>query len=63
MEFLRLKELVKKTGLPRSCVYRGMAAGTFPAAVPITGRTVAWVLAEVEQWMADRIAARGQNAK
>ncbi len=46
MRLIRLKEVMHCSGLARSTVYKYVAAGTFP--VPLGGRAVAWVQAEVE---------------
>ena len=58
LKLIRLPEVVKRTGMGRSSVYRQIADRTFPAPASLGGRTVAWVEAEVSQWIADRIAAR-----
>ena len=55
---LRLREVCHRTGLSRSAVYRGIAAGEFPKQVRLSRYTVAWVESEVDQWVADRIAKR-----
>lgn len=55
MRLIRLPEVLEKTGLSRSGLY---ADTTFPARVPLGARGVAWVEAEVEEWIEARIAAR-----
>lgn len=55
MRLIRLPEVLTKTGLSRSRLY---ADGSFPKRVPLGQRGVAWVEAEVEEWIAGRIAAR-----
>ncbi|WP_453956823.1 helix-turn-helix transcriptional regulator [Bradyrhizobium japonicum] len=49
------------TSLSRTMINRYRAEGRFPAAVPLGDRRVAFVRQEVNQWIADRIAARGAN--
>ncbi|WP_270804178.1 helix-turn-helix transcriptional regulator [Aeromonas sp. QDB02] len=56
--FIRVREVIKKTGLSKSSVYDLMAQGLFPQTVRLGGRSVAFIEAEVEAWMAERIAAR-----
>jgi len=56
LRFLTLREVRERTTLSRSAVYRQMAAGTFPLQVTVGCRSVAWVEAEVEAWMLERIA-------
>ncbi|MFE0502303.1 helix-turn-helix transcriptional regulator [Lysobacter soli] len=54
----RLPSVKRRTGLSRSEIYRRIAAGTFPAAVKLGERASAWHSAEVDQWIAERIAER-----
>ncbi|MBP4059562.1 MULTISPECIES: AlpA family transcriptional regulator [unclassified Aeromonas] len=56
--FIRVREVIKKTGLSKSSVYDLMAQGLFPQTVRLTGRSVAFIEAEIDAWMAARIAAR-----
>jgi len=59
---LRLPAVIAATGLQRSTIYDGIRGGTFPKPVMLGGRTVAWVGAEIEQWISARIAARDAKA-
>lgn len=54
---VRLPEVIRQTGLARSSIYEGVRAGTFPKAVPLCGRNVAWVESQIQLWIAERIAA------
>lgn len=62
LRFIRMREAIKKTGLSKSSIYDRMNAGTFPRSIALGGRTVAFVEAEVDAWMAERIAARNVAA-
>lgn len=55
---LRLREVEMRTGRKKSAIYSGIAAGTFPAPVPLGERAVGWVDDEIEVWIDQRIAAR-----
>jgi predicted DNA-binding transcriptional regulator AlpA len=55
---LRIADVEIATSLPRSAIYDGAANGWFPPPVPITERSRGWLSDEVEQWVAQRIAAR-----
>ncbi|BDN91705.1 MULTISPECIES: AlpA family transcriptional regulator [Aeromonas] len=57
---IRIREVMNKTGLSKSGVYDLMNAGQFPKSIRLsdTGRTVAFIEAEVDSWIAARIAAR-----
>lgn len=57
---LRLPEVESATGKKRSAIYAEISAGTFPAPVKIGTRASAWVAAEVQTWIASRIAERDQ---
>lgn len=57
---LRLPEVEKATGKRRSAIYAEIQAGNFPRPVKIGPRASAWVAAEVQTWIASRIAERDQ---
>ena len=50
--FLRLPDVIERTGLSRRTIYRRMDAGEFPAKVEIGPNAVAWRATEIESWMA-----------
>jgi prophage regulatory protein len=54
----RLPKVRARTGLSRSEIYRRIASGTFPAPIKLGERASAWSVAEVDRWIADRIAER-----
>jgi prophage regulatory protein len=56
-KFLRLSEVRALTALSRSSIYAYMGAGTFPAAINIGARSIAWLESEVQEWMEGRIVA------
>ncbi|EIV8609174.1 AlpA family transcriptional regulator [Vibrio sp. Isolate23] len=51
MRFLRLKEVMEKTALSRSAIYRKMKDEDFPTTISLGDRAVAWVESEIEEWM------------
>jgi len=61
MRILRLKEVINKTGLARSTIYKYLDAGTFPKPIPLGGRSVGWVDSEVHQWILTRIEVRDSS--
>ncbi|MCG3726204.1 AlpA family transcriptional regulator [Vibrio cincinnatiensis] len=58
MRFLKLKEVMEKTALSRSAIYRKMNDGEFPQSVSLGDRAVAWVESEVDEWMEECLALR-----
>lgn len=61
MKLLRLPIVMEKTGLARSTIYKYMMLGDFPAAVPLGGRSVAWIDTEVEEWISKCLGNRGRQ--
>ena len=57
VRFLRLPEVLARTGLSRSTIYVRLEQGRFPRPVSLGGRAVGWIEAEVDEWMRERIAA------
>ena len=66
--FIRLPEVLSRTGYGRTSIYRKMEDGSFPGSVKLGGpledpnvfdsRAVAWIEDEVEQWIESRIEER-----
>jgi prophage regulatory protein len=57
-KFLRLPEVISRTGYRRSNIYHLMSLGEFPKAISLGGRAVAWLESEVDEWMESRIRQR-----
>ena len=55
---LRRPEVEAATGLKRSSIYQGMAAGTFPKAIPLGAKAVGWLESEIVAWQKARLAQR-----
>ncbi len=55
---IRRKEVQAKTGLGASSIYALMKEGKFPLAIELSERRVAWLEAEIDQWIAERIENR-----
>ncbi|WP_276724440.1 helix-turn-helix transcriptional regulator [Pantoea septica] len=59
--FMRLPEVIHVCGLSRSTIYDLISRNAFPAQISLGGKNVAWAASEVNAWMNERIAARGQG--
>lgn len=59
---LSIKDVCARVSLARSTVYRLADEGKFPRPVEITPGRVAWVEAEVADWIRARIAAGRKSA-
>ena len=68
-KFIRLPEVLSRTGYGRTTIYRKMEDGDFPKSVKLGGppkdpnafdsRAIAWIEDEVEQWIESTIEERG----
>ena len=66
--FIRLPEVLTRTGYGRTTIYRKMEDGSFPKSLKLGGppidpnvfdsRAIAWIEDEVEQWIESRIDER-----
>jgi prophage regulatory protein len=66
--FIRLNEVISRTGYGRTSIYRKMEEGTFPKSLKLGGppkdpsifdsRAIAWVEDEIDHWIEDRIDER-----
>lgn len=56
--FLRLPQVRRAVGnLSRATIYRGVAAGTFPAPLKIGARASAWRWGDLRKWLDAKAAA------
>ena len=60
---LRLSTVTSRTGLARSTIYLRVAEGTFPKPIPLGGRAVGWIEAEVEDWLNEQISRSRSQAE
>ena len=66
--FIRLPEVLPRTGYGRTTIYRKMEEGSFPRSVKLGGppidpnvfdsRAIAWIEYEIDQWIESRIEER-----
>jgi len=62
VRMLRLPEVVNRTALSRSQIYRLIVLGTFPRQVPLGERAAGWVEEEVDGWLRERIERSRKRA-
>ena len=60
-QLLRLRAVLRFTGLARSTVYRMVAERAFPAPVQLGKRAVAWRLDDVRRWTLERPTTLGSR--
>lgn len=58
MRLIRLREVMRMTGLARSTIYKIMKEGVFPPSVPLGIRAVGWVESEIQDWIDARLRER-----
>ena len=49
-KFMRMPAVIEATGKARQTIYDNMKAGTFPKAVRIGPRSIAWFADEIAAW-------------
>ena len=57
-QLLRLPDVMSRTGLGRSTIYRLIGLGQFPQLVKVTSRTTAWAEREIDAWINSKVASR-----
>lgn len=62
-QLISLNEACRLTSLSRTAINRWRAEGRFPKAVPIGEKRVAFVRAEVLEWIEQRIAERSKQSE
>lgn len=58
-QFLRLKHVKARVGLSRTSIYQKIKKGEFPKAYPLGARAVGFLSAEIDEWIDQRVIARG----
>ncbi|WP_416776476.1 helix-turn-helix transcriptional regulator [Xenorhabdus budapestensis] len=53
---IRLPEVQRRTGYSKAWIYQLISDGAFPKQVKIGPRSVAFIEAEIDDWIAQRIA-------
>ncbi|MGE6417832.1 helix-turn-helix transcriptional regulator [Alteromonas macleodii] len=60
--FLRMSEVEKTTGLKKSTIYLLIKRSEFPSPIKLGSKASGWLLSEINQWKAERIAiSRGEQ--
>lgn len=55
---LRISDVMKLTGLPKSTIYLKIKNKEFPNQVSIGSRSVAWVEKEINEWILNSVQSR-----
>lgn len=55
-KFLSQTEVLKRTSLSRTTIWRHANAGVFPKPIHISARRVAWLESDIIAWQNDKIA-------
>ncbi|WP_407929811.1 helix-turn-helix transcriptional regulator [Lelliottia aquatilis] len=61
LRLLRMMDVIKLTGLPKSTIYLKIKNKEFPDQVSIGARSVAWVETEINEWIERNIQNRKSN--
>ncbi|MDX1461328.1 MAG: AlpA family transcriptional regulator [Xanthomonadales bacterium] len=51
---LRLPEVIERTGLATSTIYKHIREGNFPAQIKLTSKSVGWREADIDAWIEKR---------
>ncbi|MGL5948863.1 MAG: helix-turn-helix transcriptional regulator [Aeromonas sp.] len=57
---IRVREVLARTGLSKSTLYRLLDSGAFPRRVSLGGRSIAFLEGEIDNWIAQCLAARNE---
>jgi prophage regulatory protein len=60
--FLRMPDVMRRTGYSKSRIYALITRGEFPQQVQIGERATAWLKSEIDSWIAARIAASRESS-
>lgn len=60
---IRVSEVRKLAGIGRNTIHVWMSEGKFPLAVDLGGRRVAWLLSDINAWIASRQRVKSIRVK
>lgn len=58
---VRLPEVVQRTSLSRTTIYRKIESGTFPRQMRLSGGMVVWYEGDIDAWIADPVRWRAPD--
>jgi prophage regulatory protein len=56
MKLIKLKEVMNKSALGRSTIYKFISEGKFPKSISLGDRAVAWLESDVDDWILERVS-------
>jgi len=60
-QVIRLPEVIAMVGLKRACLYALMKNGDFPLPIKLGTYANGWLVAEVQNWINERIRERNEQ--
>ena len=57
-KFIKISEVIEKTSLSRSTIYRLLNLGDFPRQVKLSSRSIGWVEEEIQEWINEKSMRR-----
>lgn len=63
MKLIRIKDVMDRTGLARSTIYKYISEGKFPRPIKLGARAVAWVETEIDGWIQASIEGRDEEGR
>lgn len=53
-KILRIRDVMERTGLPRSSIYAKLSIEDFPSPINLGVRSVGWLSSEIDEWILER---------
>ena len=53
--FLRIPEIVHRTGMSRTTIYDRINEGKFPKQIPLGSNLVVWLESDIQNWMQEQV--------
>lgn len=60
-KFIRLPEVLERTGLSKPWIYRLIGRGEFPSPIKLGGRAIGFIESEIDEWI-DQLIFLSRNA-
>lgn len=56
-QLLRVRDVIDRTRLSRTAIYKRIREGSFPDSIKISQRVVAWRESDINRWIADLVSS------
>lgn len=62
-QLLRVRDVIDRTRLSRTAIYKRIREGSFPDSIKVSQRVVAWRESDINRWIAELVSSSATERK